>query len=209
MPEVTPDSAQTTALLDEIQNGDRQALDRLLARHRPELQGFVEIHLDPKLRARLDPSDVVQEAQLEAVRRMDDFLQRRPMPFHLWLRKTAFERLLHLRRAHLRAKRSVQKEDAWPDRSSVLLVRPLLTNGLSPEDLLLRRELMERVGRAVAGLEEIDREVLLMRHAEDLPYEEIAVLLDIEPAAARKRYGRALLRLRKVLIAEGLLESQS
>ena len=75
---------------------------------------------------------------MEAVRRIDDFLQRRPMPFHLWLRNTAFERLLHLRRAHLRAKRSVQKEDAWPDRSSVLLVRPLLTNGLSPEDLLLR-----------------------------------------------------------------------
>jgi RNA polymerase sigma-70 factor (ECF subfamily) len=209
MPEVKPDSAETGGLLDQVRQGDREALDRLLARHRSELQGFVEIHLESKLRARFDPSDVVQEAQMEAVERMDDFLNRRPMPFHLWLRKTAFQRLLQLRRKHRRAKRSVHREAVLPDRSSVLLVRPLLNHGPAPDELVQQRELLERVGRAVGGLEEIDREVLLMRHAEDLSYEEIAVLLDVEPAAARKRYGRALLRLRQVLIEEGLLESQS
>src|ERR1700719_2584441 len=108
MAEVEPDSAQTCGLLEQVHNGDRQALEQLLVRYRPDLHSFVDFHLDPKLRTRVDPSDVVQETQLEVVRRMDDFLKRRPMPFHLWIRKTAYERLLNLRRDHrTRARRSV------------------------------------------------------------------------------------------------------
>ena len=159
-PEVKPDSADTAALLDQVQQGDRQALDRLLTRHRPAFREFVAVHFDPKLSARGDPSDVVQEAQIEATKRMDDFLQRRPMPFHLWLRKTAYERLLQQRRASRRVKRSVEREVAWPERSSMLLIRPLLAKGPAPDDLPQQRELLERVGWAVAGLDEIDREVL-------------------------------------------------
>ncbi len=207
MPEVSPDSAETCALLERIRRGDAQALEALLRRCRPELRDFVELHLDPRLRARVDPSDVVQETQLELVRRMDDFLSKRPMPFRLWLRKKAYERLLNLRRDHLtRARRSVQREVAFPDRSSLLLVRPLLAGGPSPSQRLEAREQAERVSRAVAQLGEADREILLLRHAEELPYEEIACLLDIEPATARKRYGRALIRLQKVLTDHGLLE---
>jgi RNA polymerase sigma-70 factor (ECF subfamily) len=194
-------------LLDQIARGDRQALERLLERYRPDLHSFVEARLDLKLRARLDPSDVVQEAQLEVVGRMDDFLRRRPMPFHLWVRKTTYERLLNLRRDHrTRSRRSVDREEAFPDRSSLLLARPLLSGGPSPSQQLAARELAERVSRAVAQLAEPDREILLMRHAEELPYGEIACLLEIDPAAARKRYGRALIRLQKVLTDNGLLE---
>ena len=83
MPEVQPDSGATDRLLEQVHQGDREALDRLLARHRANLRAFVELHLDPRIRARVDPSDVVQDTQLEAVRRMDDFLGRRPMPFPL------------------------------------------------------------------------------------------------------------------------------
>src|SRR5581483_5391308 len=101
MHDVQPDSTETRGLLEAIRRGDGQALDGLLRRHRPELLSFVEVHLDPRLRARVDPSDVVQETQLEAVRRMDDYLRRRPMPFRLWLRKNAYERLLNLARDHL------------------------------------------------------------------------------------------------------------
>jgi RNA polymerase sigma-70 factor (ECF subfamily) len=206
MPDVQPDSAQTQTLLEQVARGDREALERLLEHHRPGLCAFVAARLDVKLRARLDPSDVVQDAQLEVVRRMDDFLRRRPMPFHLWVRKTTYERLLNLRRDHrVRARRSVDREAAWPDRSSLLVARPLL-RGPSPSQQAAARELAERVSRAVAGLAEADREILLMRHAEEMPYEEIACLLDIEPAAARKRYGRALIRLQKVLTEHGLLE---
>src|SRR6516165_4496702 len=209
MPDIKPDSAETCEFLERIRQGDREALERLLARHRPALHDFVEIHLDPRLRARVDPSDVVQEAQMEVVRRMDDFLANRPMPFHVWLRKKTYERLLNLRRDHLaRARRSVSRELAWPDRSSLLLARPLLAGGPSPSQQLEARELAQRLGRAVAGLAEADREILLLRHAEDLSFREIACLLDIEPAAARKRFGQALIRLQNVLIEQGLLESR-
>jgi RNA polymerase sigma-70 factor (ECF subfamily) len=208
MSEVKTDSAQTCALLDAVARGDAQALEDLLARYRRQLLDFVDVHCDPRLRARLDPSDVVQETHLEVVRRIDDFLAKRPMPFRLWLRKKAMERLLNLRRDHLtRARRSVAREQPLPDRSSLLVAGPLLARGASPSQQLQDRELAEQVSRAVAQLADADREILLLRHAEDLPFEEIACLLDIEPAAARKRFGRALIRLQNVLSAEGLLES--
>jgi RNA polymerase sigma-70 factor (ECF subfamily) len=206
MLELKPDSAETCGLLEKVGLGDRQALEKLLARYQPDLHSFVEVRLDPRLAARMDPSDVVQEAQLEVVKRMDDFLRRRPMPFHLWVRKTAYERLLDLRRHHRRARRSVDREAALPERSSLLLARPLLAAGPSPSQQLQARELAERVARAVDRLSAADHEILLMRHGEGLPFEEIACLLEIEPAAARKRFGRALLRLQKVLSEQGLLE---
>ena len=206
MAEVKPDSSHTRGLLEQVRAGDRAALGALLERHRDGLEAFLDFHLDPALRQRLDASDLVQETQLEVVRRMDDFLSRRPMPFHLWLRKTAYERLLNLRRDHRRGRRSVQREEAWPDRSSLLLARAALAGGPSPSRALLARELAEQVSRAVADLAEADREILLLRDADELPYEEIACLLEIEPAAARKRYGRALIRLQKVLTERGILE---
>jgi RNA polymerase sigma-70 factor (ECF subfamily) len=208
MPEVKPDSAATCALLEAIGQGDPNAVEDLLERHRTELRAFVEFHFDARLRARADPSDIVQETHLELVRRMDDFLTKRPMPFRLWLRKKAMERLLNLRRDHLtRARRSVAREEPWPDRSSLLLARPLLARGPSPSQQVRARELAERVSRAVGQLSPADREILLLRHADDLPFEEIGCLLDIEPATARKRFGRALIRLQNVLRDEGLLES--
>jgi len=210
MVHVRPDSAATCALLAEVARGDPQALGRLLQRYQARLQAFISARLDPRVQARLDTSDVVQEVQLEVVRRMDDFLDRRPMPFHLWVRKTAYERLLKVHRDHRRrARRSVDREVAWPDRSSLLVARPLLAGGSSPSQHLAAQELADHIGRAVAELAEPDREVLLMRHAERLDYAEIAGLLDITAEAARQRYGRALLRLRKVLKEHGLLESTS
>jgi RNA polymerase sigma-70 factor (ECF subfamily) len=207
MPELKPDSAQTCALLERVVAGDRQALNQLLNRHRADLHNFVAGRLGADLQARLDPSDVVQEAQLEMARRMDDFLRRRPMPFHVWMRKTAYKRLLNAQRDHRQAaRRSVAREAPWPEQSSFLLAQPLLRSGSSPSARLLARELAERVTRAVAALSSADRDILLMRHAEELPYEEIACLLDIQPTAARKRYGRALIRLQRVLCEHGLLE---
>jgi RNA polymerase sigma-70 factor (ECF subfamily) len=204
---VQPDSAETGGLLAQVDRGDRQALEHLLARYRPAMRSFVELHLSPRVAARVDPSDVVQEAQMEVVRRMDDFLRRRPMPFHLWVRKTAYQRLLDLHKHHLkRARRSVGREAAWPDRSSLLLAGPFLAGGTSPSQRLEAQELARRVAQAVAQLAEADREILLMRHAEEMPFEEIACLLDIAPAAARKRFGRALLRLQQALSDQGLLE---
>jgi RNA polymerase sigma-70 factor (ECF subfamily) len=210
MTDVKPDTAETCGLLEQIGQGDRQALGQLLERYRPRLHAFVEARLDPRLRSRLDPSDVVQEVQLEVTRRMDDFVNRNPMPFHLWIRKTAYERLLKVHRDHRRrARRSVDREVALPDRSSLLLANPLLAGASSPSQQMAAQEFADRVSGAVAELPQPDREILLMRHAEELPYAEIGCLLEIEAEAARKRYGRALLRLRNVLKEHGLLESHS
>src|SRR5262245_2369821 len=111
MTELDRDSAETCRLLDEVRSGDQAAFGRLFARHRPGLRHFVALRLDPRIQARLDPSDIVQETQLEAYSRMNDFLQRRPMPFSVWLRKTAYERLLKVRRFHVKAaQRSVDRE---------------------------------------------------------------------------------------------------
>jgi len=100
MAQVSPDSSETTRLLEQVRDGDRDAFEKLFARHRPYLRQVVSLRLDPKLRARVDASDVVQETHLEAVRRLPDYLKRRPMPFRLWLRKTAYERLLMIERHH-------------------------------------------------------------------------------------------------------------
>jgi RNA polymerase sigma-70 factor (ECF subfamily) len=207
MDQVGSDSAETKALLREIQSGNIQSFDRLFTRHRPALHRLIELRLDPKLRARVDPSDVVQETQLEAYNRLPDFLERRPMPFHLWLRKTAYERLLKVRRHHVdAARRAVEREVPLPDKSSLLLAQQLLAVGSSPSQQLAKHEMVRRVRLALGELNDIDREILLMRTFEDLSYQEVGYLLDIDPASARKRYGRALLRLRKVLFETGLSE---
>src|SRR5437868_6475184 len=127
MSELRPDSAETRGLLDEVQLKNPQALDKLLGHYRSDLRAFIEVRLDPRLAARLDPSDVVQETLVTVTQRMDDYLERRPMPFRLWLRKTAYERLLDVRKHHRkRARRSVDRGERWPERSSLLLAGSLL-----------------------------------------------------------------------------------
>lgn len=199
----------TDRLLDQVRAGDRQALDRLLAEHRPYLRGVVELRLDPKLKSRVDASDVVQEAQIEAVRRVDDYLAKPALPFRLWLRQIACDRLIMAHRQHVGAdKRAISRETPLPDESSVGLGQLALAGGPTPSQHLAQHELAARVRQALAALDDDDREVLLMRNFEGLSNQEVAALLQIDPAAASKRYGRALLRLRTVLLAQGIQEAR-
>jgi RNA polymerase sigma-70 factor (ECF subfamily) len=208
MDEIAPDSAETQELLRQARAGDRQAFEKLFARYRSELRRLIAMRLDPRIQARVDPSDVVQETQLEAFCRLPDFLERRPMPFHLWLRKTAYERLLVARRQHVQAaRRAVGREVPLPERSSLLLAQQLLASGSTPSQRLDRREMARRVRQALAQLPESDREILLMRAYEGLSNQEVGFLLDIDPDAASKRHGRALLRLHKILSQGGRTES--
>ena len=118
----------------------------------------------------------------------------------MWLRKTAYERLLMLRRQHVgAARRSVRREVELPDRSSLVLAQNLVDSGAAPNRRMDQEERARRMQEALSRLAEADREVLLMRHYEELSYEEIGCILDIEPATARKRAGRALVRLHKIL----------
>jgi RNA polymerase sigma-70 factor (ECF subfamily) len=209
MDELTLDSAETRDLLEQAGMGHRPAFDRLLARHRPNLLQFVGLRMDPKMRGRVDPSDVVQETQLEVYRRLGDFLDRRPMPFRVWLRKTAYERLLMARRQHVAAaQRAVGREQPLPDRSSLLFARRILARGPTPSQSLGRREMVRRLHQALAELPETDREILVMRNLEERSYQEIACILDIEPVTARKRHGRALIRLHGLLATDGPMDSR-
>ena len=199
------DSAETQNLLNQLRSGDAEALDRLFAKHQEYLRRVVELRLDRKLRTRVDPSDVVQETHLEVAGRIDDYLRRRPMSFRLWLRKTAHERLLMLHRRHVDAQqRALGREVSLPDRSSIALAQQLLAGGPSPSQQARRRETAGKVREAVEHLPEADREIILMRNFEELTNQEVAELLQIDSAAASKRYGRALLRLRNVLVERGL-----
>lgn len=205
---MTRDSDATDKLLRRLAAGDRGAFDRLFAMHRSDLRRAVELRLDPALRGRVDASDVVQEAQVDALNRLDDYLERRPMPFRLWLRKTTHERLLEVRRQHVATlKRAVGRELPLPDHSSLQLAQHLWASGTSPSGQVARRELADRVRQALARLPDVDREILLMRALEGLSYEDVGQVLEIDPGAARKRYGRALTRLHKSLGETSFRES--
>jgi RNA polymerase sigma-70 factor (ECF subfamily) len=207
MPELH-DSDQTGELLEQASRHRPEAVEALLARHRPWLRQVVELRLDRRVRGRVDPSDVVQEAQMEASRRLQEYLCERPVPFRLWLRQLAYERLLMLHRRHVGAvKRSVEREVGLPDGSSALLGRQLVGAG-SPSERLAEEELARRVHQAVERLGERDREVILLRNFEGLTNQEAALVLGVKPDTASQRYGRALLRLRQALLdAESSEES--
>jgi RNA polymerase sigma-70 factor (ECF subfamily) len=194
----------TDQLLQRARGGDASARDGLLARHRPRLRRMVRLHLDPRLGARVDPSDVVQETLAEAARRLDDYLRRPPLPFYPWLRQIALDRLVDLRRRHLRArKRSVAREEpgvlSLPDESAAELAARLIDLGSSPSRHLLREELRERVRAALGRLPAADREVLVLRHLEQMPAREVAAVLGVGEGAVRMRLVRALGRLRDLL----------
>ncbi len=208
----TPAEAdETQELLLRIQGGDPQAFDELFARHRAEVHQAVARRLEPSLRSRMDPSDVVQEAQLDAVERLTDFIERRPMPFRLWILRTAFQRLLKLRRQATAARRDIGRDRRLTEADSSS-PRPGRTDlihaaALTPSQQAAARDTARRLHAVLDRLPEPDRAILKVRAFEGLSYEEAGERLNIEPATAQKRYGRALLRLRVLLLAEGLTES--
>jgi RNA polymerase sigma-70 factor (ECF subfamily) len=209
MREAHPDSAQTHGLVERVRAGDRQAVDLLLARHEKYLRRLVDLWLDPRLRSRVDPSDIVQEAHLEALNRLKAYLERPALPFRLWLRQIAYDRALKARRHHLTAaRRAIGREVPLPEQSSLVLAKQLIADGSTASRQLDRSELVRRLREAVARLPRADREIVLMRHFEGLSNQEVGCLLGIEPATASKRHGRAMLRLHRILFAGGLTEAE-
>ncbi len=202
----TPDTEQ---LLAQAAHGDAAARSQLLQRHRARLKRMVAIRADPRLAARVDPSDMVQEALAEANARLDAYLRERPLPFYPWLRQIAQERLIDLHRRHVRARRrSVTREEAGlPDRSALALAERLFTRHSSPSARLHRAERRDRVRAALAALPDNDREVLVLRVLGELPTRDIAAVLGISEVAVRSRQVRALERL-KALLGPDFLEGE-
>ena len=201
---MTPDDVDTEQLLARVSRGDAGARQQLLARHRERLCRMVAIRLDRRLAARIDPSDVVQEAILEAARLLPGYLVERPMPFYPWLRRLAWKRLLKLYQRHLAAqRRSVTREECQlpllADESALELAGRLVASGTSPSKRLLREELRDRVQAALSQLAEHDREVLVLRFLEQLSTSEMAAVLGITEGAVKTRQTRALDRLSRLL----------
>ena len=198
----TTDSTRTDELLKSIAEGDQRALERLLSEQRDYLRRLLEARMEPRLRQRVDPSDIIQETLLVASRRIDDYLDRRPTTFRLWLRRKTLERLVDARRKHFALKRAADRESPLNDASSLAIARHVMSE--RPSELAMRRELGDQVRDAMQSLAESDREILILRNVEHLTNTEVAQLLDIDQKTASKRYGRAILKLSEQLSQMGV-----
>jgi RNA polymerase sigma-70 factor, ECF subfamily len=188
-----------------LAGGDPQAVAEAFARYRDRLRRMVKLRLDRRLQGRVDPSDVLQEAYLDVARRAADYAANPTMPFYLWLRFLTGQRLLAIHRQHLGTRmRDAGQEvslhrGALPQASSVSLAAQLLGRLTSPSLAAIRAEMQVRLQDALNGMDPMDREVLTLRHFEELSNAETAAVLGLQKAAASNRYIRALKRLREVL----------
>jgi RNA polymerase sigma-70 factor (ECF subfamily) len=200
-----PDDSETTRLIGRAVQGDQRALGELLVRHRGRLRRMVALRLDRRLQGRVDPSDVVQEACADAARRLPGYHRSPAVPFFLWLRLLVGQRLVDEHRRHLgAAARDAGREislyrGALPETSSAALAAHLLGRLTSPSRAAIRAERKVRLQEALNTLDPIDREILALRHFEELSNGEAAAVLGLDKSAASRRYARALVRLKNVL----------
>ena len=194
---------------------ERQLLfAEVFLRHRHSLRQMVDLRLGPDLRKLVDPSDVVQECFLDAVKRLEEYLTKLPLPIYNWLRFLTRQRLAELRRrlvppAPGAVQRAVSLDATLAsDSSAAALASRIVGSGRSPLEAVLQAELQERVRHALDALETIDREILVLRHVEGLTGADVARELEINEAAARQRYVRALRRFRRVLGERGGMGSE-
>lgn len=201
----TPQDSEIARQLEVARGGDRSAVGALLEAHRVRLERLVNLRLDRRLRGRVDAGDVVQDAFLEASRRIEDYLDRPSMPFFLWLRFLVTQRLQSLCREHLRvhkrdARREVPLADGpYPEASSEALAAQLLGKLTTPTQAAMRLEMKTRLTQALESMDSGDREIIALRHFEELSHSEAARVLGIDESAASKRYLRSIKRLKAIL----------
>jgi RNA polymerase sigma-70 factor, ECF subfamily len=201
------DLTDTEQLVEKLRGGDRQALTDLFQRHRDRLRRMVELRMDPRLQARVDASDVLQDAFLDVAARLDSYLQGSELSAFLWLRLVVGERLAICHRRHLGTRmRDAGQEvslhrDPLPQASSAALASMLLGRLTTPSRAALRAERVLQVQDALNDLDPLDREVVALRSFEQLSRAETAQVLGISEGAAAQRYIRALKRLKAILAA--------
>ena len=186
--------------------GDKPALVALFDQYRRRLRQMVRLRLDRRLQGRVDPSDVLQEAFMDAAQQLPAYAAKQDdMSFFLWLRLVTGQRMMRLHRKHLgAAMRDVGREvslykGALPQATSISLAAQLLGRFTSVGHAAMRAEMQVKLQEAINGMDEIDREIIALRHFEELKNSEAAELLGLSKAAASNRYVRALARLQSVL----------
>jgi RNA polymerase sigma-70 factor (ECF subfamily) len=201
---MSADTRTDEELLDAARNGDEGALAILVERHRERLERMVRLRMDRRLQGRVDPADVVQEAYLAVRGKFPQHGADPRLPFFLWLRLEVGQKLVDVHRFHLGAQmRNVGQEvslhrGALPPVTSLSLAEQLLGKLTTASHAAMRAELKIRVQEALNGMDPPDREVLILRHFEELSNAETAQVLGIKPSAAVNRYVRALRRLKDV-----------
>jgi RNA polymerase sigma-70 factor (ECF subfamily) len=165
---------------------------------------MVVLRLDHRLNGRVSPSDILQEAYIDALKRVAHYLGKPSMSVLAWLRLVVGQRLVEVHRQHLGARmRNAAQElslsGGAPSASSLCLAAQLVGNYTAPSQVALRHEWIAQLETALDGMDPVDREVLTLRHFEELSNNEVAEILDIHKAAASKRYVRALARLKQAL----------
>jgi len=199
------DGSPVNGLTDRARQGDKEALAELFSMYRGKLRRMVQVRLDRRLQARTDPSDVLQEAYLDAVGRLRHFTENPSMPAFLWFRLLVGQRLIDLHREHLgyqkrRADREISMNQALsPYASSVVFAANLTGHLTSPSQKVGREELLAQVEDALERMGPMDREIITLRHFEELGNQEAAEILGIGKTAASNRYVRALKRLKELL----------
>lgn len=184
-------------------DGDGAALNSLITRYRKPLARMIRVRLPDKLQARIDDSDIIQEACVEASRNIASYEPDPERPFFLWLRQIALNKLIEAQRRHLGAKKRDANRDVPlpdPEDSSSAVAEYLVGSITSPSQAAIRAETKLSLERRLAEMDEVDREVLILRHFEHLSMSETAAILDISKSAVGKRYLKALDRLRDVLL---------
>src|SRR3954470_18159041 len=205
MNEMSPPPGEIPGLVVRAAAGDRVAIAELLERYRSRLRRMVALRLDPRLQGRVDASDVIQEGYLDAMRRLEEFIRDPSVPFYIWLRFLVGQRVQEQHRRHLGAAgRDVGREvslyrGAMPGASTGALAAQLLGKLTSPSEAALRAERKLRLQEALNRMDPIDREVLVLRHYEQMSNGDAAAALGLEKSAASKRYTRALERLGEIL----------
>ncbi len=180
------------------------ALGKLLEEHGPRLLAMVGRRLDPALAARVDPEDVLGEAFLRARERWRSFQEQPGLTPYAWLYRITLDCLIEAWRRETRDRRDPRRALPWPEASSVQLGLGLVSPGTSPSEAAAREDLRARMRQALGLLKEPDREILWMRHYDQLTFPEAAEVLGVTESAATLRYVRALKRLKHLWERLGL-----
>ena len=194
------------SLLECETSQDReQRFGEVFALHRERLKHVVDLRLDPRIRTRVDSSDIVQDTYMVASRRLGEYLDKAEMPLYLWLRFLAVQTLQDAHRRHLGTRaRDARREvhlsrDEPPAATSDILAKEFVARSSTPSDAALRVEKLQQLHEALDRMEPLDREILALRHFEQLSSAEAALVIGVNKEAARRRYYRALERLRSIL----------
>jgi len=202
---MNPTPSEVMARVERAASGEVSALDPIFTAYRERLKRLVTIRLDPRLQSRVDASDVIQEGLIDAWARLPDYLaDPTRMPFYLWIRFLVRQRVAEAHRRHFGEGRDAGREislyrSAMPEVNTAALAAHLLGQITSPSEAAIRAERCIRLQEALNAMDDIDREILVLRHYEQLSNGEAALVLGLDKSAASKRYIRALIRLKEHL----------